>query len=212
MLNLFIDLETQKILDFFFKPSICTGFDHLTQATIELCPHYHHVLTNGLKQKRILLTHLPLLKEYTNSMERSSVTQRFSCLKERRQWRQLGSIPEGSFFVESLPELLLFNFKGCAPLAEKGHFIRLQRGHILPHSNGQLFYVVPFLRQLLQTRPQCGQTHIDFPLPHSLKAGQYPDGFISATMPCEDVLVSLDHSQSFFLDLSLFGFVCCVNL
>lgn len=179
---------------------------------VELCPHYHHILTNGFKWKRILLTGLHLLKEYTNSMERSSVTHRFSCLKEKRQWRQLGSIPEGSFFVESLPELLLFNFKGCAPLAEKSYFICLQGGHILPHNNGQLFYVVPFLRKLLQMRPQCGQIHINFPLPHSLKAGQYPDGFISVTTPCEDVLVSLDDSQSFFLDLSLFGFVCCVNL
>lgn len=177
---------------------------------IELCSRYHHILTNELKWKRILLTSLHLLKIYTNSMERSSVTQRFSCFKERRQWQQLGFIPEGSFFVESLPELLLFNFEGCAPLAEKGHFIRLQGGHILPHSNGQLFYIVPFLRQLLQTRPQCGQTHIDLPLPHSLKAGQYPGGFISATTPCKGVLVSLDHSQSFLLDLFLFGFVVLI--
>lgn len=135
---------------------------------IELCPHYHYILTNGLKWKRTLLIGLHLL-EYTNSMKRSSVTQRFSCLKEKRQWWQLGPIPEGSFFVESLPELLLFNFKGCAPLAEKGHFICLKRGHILPHSNGQLFYVVPFLRQLLQMRPQYGQTHIDLPLPTVLR-------------------------------------------
>jgi hypothetical protein len=37
-------------------------------------------------------------------------------------------IPEGGFFVEPLPELLLFHVEGDTPLPEEGHFIRLQWG------------------------------------------------------------------------------------
>lgn len=129
------------------------------------------------------------------------MTQRLPSAQEKRQQQQLGPLPEGCLCVELLPELLLFHLKGCAPLAENGHFIRLQGGHMLPHSNGQLFYVAPFLRQLLQGRPQCGQAHIVLPCPHCPEAGQHPHVFVSATVLWDSVLGSSGHSHSHCLDL-----------
>lgn len=109
------------------------------------------------------------------------------CLKAGKQWWQLGCIPEGGFSAESLPEPLLLCLEGRAPLAEEGHFIRLQGGHLLPHGNSHLFNAVPFLRQLLQRRPQCGQT-----LPHSPEAGRTR---MSSSLPqCQALMASFDPS------------------
>lgn len=115
-------------------------------------------------------------------MQSSSGTPRSPCLKEQRQRRQPGAIPEGRLSVKSLPELLLLSLEGGAPLPEKGHLAGLQGGHVLPHSDGQLFYVVPFLRQLLQRRRQCAQTHLGLPSPQS-QSGAVPGVLISAAGP-----------------------------
>lgn len=128
------------------------------------------------------MTSVPVLREQANAMQRSSVTPRSPCLKEKRQRRQPGAIPEGRLSVESLPELLLFSLEGGAPLPEKGHLVGLQGGHVLPHSDGQLFYVVPLFRQLLQRRHQCAQTHLVLPSPQS-QSGAVPRVLISAAVP-----------------------------
>lgn len=112
-------------------------------------------------------------------MQRSSGTPRSLCLKE--QWQPV-AIPEGCLSVESLPELLLLSLEGGAPLPEKGHLAGLQGGHVLPHSDSQLFYVVPFLRQLLQRRCQCAQTHLGLSSPQS-QSGAVPSVLISAAVP-----------------------------
>ena len=73
--------------------------------------------------------------------------------QDRGPWWRPGSIPEGRFSTESLPEGLLLRLEGRAPLAQEGHFICLQGGHLLPHGNRRLFNVVPLLGQLLPRRP-----------------------------------------------------------
>lgn len=122
------------------------------------------------------------------------MTPRSPRLKEKRQRRQPGTVPEGRLSVESLPELLLLSLEGGAPLPEKGHLAGLQGGHVLPHSDGQLFYVVPFLRQLLQRRRQCAQTHLGLPSPQS-QSGEVPRVLISAAVPgprswCQQIVLN----------------------
>ena len=81
------------------------------------------------------------------------------CFQDRRPCWRRGSIPEGRFSAESLPEGLLLCFEGRAPLAQEGHFTCLQGGHLLPHGNRRLFNVVPLLRQLLPRSPGVVRPH-----------------------------------------------------
>ena len=55
------------------------------------------------------------------------------------------------YFAEEFAELVLSYVERCRTLANVGHFVRLQRRHLLLHRNSRLLRVRPHLRQLLTT-------------------------------------------------------------